>query len=113
MEINSYYTIAYRHFMAHHIKEPCALCGEMIGSAVMNVHLQFKHDINKPEKNLKCQYCAKAFRSSGSLLDHENTHTGARPHMCKNCGKCFANSGSYSNHMKHCIRIKVLPLTAP
>ena len=113
MEINPYYTIAYRHFMAHHIKEPCALCGEMIGSAVMNVHLQFKHDINKPEKKLKCQYCAKAFRSSGSLQDHENTHTGARPHMCKNCGKCFANSGSYSNHMKNCIRIKVLPLIAP
>ena len=68
----------------------------------MKVHLQFKHDIDRPEKQQKCQYCNKAFRETSSLRDHENTHTGARPHMCKLCGKCFANSGSYSNHMRSC-----------
>ena len=47
--------------MARHIKEPCSLCGEMIGTSVMSVHLQFKHDVNRPEKKLKCQYCGKAF----------------------------------------------------
>ena len=94
--------------MARHIKEPCSLCGQMIGTSVMSVHLQFKHDVNRPEKKLKCQYCGKAFRASSNLRDHENTHTGARPHMCKNCGKCFASSGSHSNHMKSCTKTKAV-----
>ena len=76
----------------------------MIGTSVMTVHLQFKHNINKPEKKWKCQFCGKAFRGSSNLRDHENTHTGARPHMCKNCGKCFARSGSYTNHVRSCTK---------
>ena len=101
MVFNSF-TIVYKHFMVHHIKEPCSICGEMIGTAVMTVHMQYKHNLNRPEKKFKCEYCLKAFDSNNMLKDHVNTHTGARPHMCKLCGKCFANSGSFSNHMKSC-----------
>ena len=110
---NSFFDAVYKHFTVHHIKDPCELCGEMIGSSVMTVHLQFKHNINRPEKKWNCQYCGKAFRGSSNLRDHENTHTGARPHMCKNCGICFSQSGSYSNHKKSCKPKPVVLQTHP
>ena len=113
MVSNSFFNVVYKHFTVHHIKDPCSLCGEMIGSSVMTVHLQFKHNINRPEKKWNCQYCGKAFRGSSNLRDHENTHTGARPHMCKNCGICFAQSGSYSNHKKSCKPKPVVLQTHP
>ena len=50
--------------------------------------------------SLFCQYCGKGFRKSESqkLRDHENTHTGAKPHLCTFCDyKC----ASISNLIKH------------
>ena len=96
------YKHIYNHIMTIHEKEPCTICGEMIGNKSMNQHMQRRHKINPPEKKNKCQYCGKGFISKNSLLDHENTHTGARPHLCKFCGKGFANSGAYSNHVRAC-----------
>ena len=77
-----------------------------MGQTQIKRHMERKHDINRPDKRFKCQYCTRAFESANAMRDHENTHTGDRPHMCRYCGKCFAFSGSLSNHMKFCTKTK-------
>ena len=100
----------YRHIRSYHIKEPCSICGKMIGKGKAKEHLQFKHNIDRPENKYKCEYCGKCFIAPSKLRDHENTHTGLRPHMCKNCGMCFSNSGAFSNHMKMCTKTQRMTL---
>ena len=96
--------------MSMHEKEPCSICGEMIGIRQMKPHMQRKHEINPLGKNFKCQYCVRGFALKHIMQNHENTHTGARPHMCKLCGTGFAGKGTLSRHERSCSKAKALSM---
>ena len=49
----------------------------------------------------KCQFCPKTFKASSKLRDHENSHTGNRPHICPICDQSFAQIGSLKFHTKN------------
>lgn len=60
----------------------------------ITVNLTYTH------KNLKCSFCNKDFRSTRDRMDHENTHTGNRPHTCRICSKSFASTSSLHKHIQ-------------
>lgn len=52
------------------------------------------------KRRFECTFCHKVCRSNAVLLDHENTHTGQRPHKCGMCSTTFAAKSNLSNHIK-------------
>uniref|UniRef100_UPI0037E9849B zinc finger protein 709 isoform X2 n=1 Tax=Semicossyphus pulcher TaxID=241346 RepID=UPI0037E9849B len=51
-------------------------------------------------KQHKCKICNKSFRLHTQLINHYNTHTGAKPFQCTVCGKGFAHPGNLISHRK-------------
>lgn len=58
----------------------------------------------RPAKSRKmtfeCSFCKKPFRDGKELNDHENTHTGKRPHRCQICSTTFASVSNMRRHVK-------------
>lgn len=48
----------------------------------------------------QCSYCPKIFTTKNKRIDHENFHTGKRPHHCLTCSKSFAITASLSRHVR-------------
>lgn len=55
---------------------------------------------SRTKKSFPCRFCHKLLTSSISRLDHENIHTGDRPHKCKICRKAFISTSAVFNHVK-------------
>lgn len=51
----------------------------------------YNHHLNThgTEKNFKCPFCTKAFKTSVQLAGHKNTHT--KPFSCEVCSRAFAS----------------------
>lgn len=54
----------------------------------------------KPKKDSICSICSKNFRTTRSLKDHMNTHTGERPYKCKLCPAAYTQSSHLSVHVR-------------
>ncbi|KAM8977152.1 uncharacterized protein RCH25_039924 [Pelodytes ibericus] len=54
---------------------------------------------NQP-KTYMCTECGKHFTQNASLIIHQRTHTGERPHVCKVCGKSFISSAYLVMHQR-------------
>lgn len=57
-----------------------------------------------PSKSRKmtfeCSFCKKLFGDRKELNDHENVHTGKRPHQCEICSTTFASVSNMRRHVK-------------
>lgn len=73
----------------------CYVCSKMVDSITDHVYLR-----HSDEKRFKCNEpdCSFASKTKRSLQQHQNLHTGSRPHVCEFCGKKFATQGGLSNH---------------
>ena len=90
----------YDHKRAVHEKVPCTECGKLIGLKLMKRHINLAHTPND-QKKFRCDTCGKGFVNNRCLLDHINTHTGAKPYLCKYCSMGFASGGTHLMHEKN------------
>lgn len=62
-------------------------------------------DIERKKSNRKykfeCKICSKAFPYKAARDDHENVHTGLRPHKCRICEKDFSTKRTLKYHFKN------------
>lgn len=49
-------------------------------------------------KNLECRFCSKVFKIKRDRNNHENIHTGKRPHQCQICFRTFHGSSALWSH---------------
>ena len=93
------YNEMYKHLKEHDIslekKYSCTYCGKCFDrSKLLNSH------VSQHEKKFICKFCGRGFGSKIKQEDHENTHTGAKPHICKTCGISYAQRSNLIMHMK-------------
>ena len=47
-----------------------------------------------------CDVCQKGFNNRQSFRDHQNIHTGDKPHKCTYCPAAFASIGTARGHIR-------------
>ena len=58
-----------------------------------------RHMVSQNEElPFKCYLCERGFRNKTTLMNHENTHLGLRPHQCQSCKSNFNTSGELYRH---------------
>ena len=89
----------YKHLKEHDIslekKYSCTYCGKCFEWSNA-----FLSHLKQHEKKFICKFCGRGFGSKIKQEDHENTHTGAKPHICKTCGISYAQRSNLIMHMK-------------
>lgn len=61
-------------------------------------HMEIQHSTAKI--TYPCSVCSREFRQKLQRDDHQNVHTGRRPHQCKFCPKEFMNLVTLRRHYK-------------
>ncbi|CAG9572604.1 unnamed protein product [Danaus chrysippus] len=74
----------------------CLLCKD----ETTEQHTNKSNNEREDKKVYSCNICNKRFTSRGLLLEHRNTHSGARPYECETCGKGFASKYTHQSHVK-------------
>ncbi len=56
--------------------------------------------MKKRWKKYLCSLCGKRFSQLDCLRKHQNTHSGARPHVCVECGNAFNSADALKRHRR-------------
>lgn len=61
-----------------------------------------KSGVSYKQRDLKfqCKFCPRKTETQKQLNDHENIHSGKRPHQCRVCNKSFASRNTLLSHVK-------------
>ena len=88
------------HIKDSHNPQVCTECGKQFaGITALRRHRRSQH-IPDEEKAYHCRYCRKGFNTKQFWLDHENIHTGERPHKCDTCGNTYKNTSALVQHIR-------------
>lgn len=72
----------------------CISLGRFKAPSVYNHHLLIHSD----ERNYKCPYCPKKFKTSVQLSGHKYSHT--KPFVCTECNRPFGSMYAVRSHME-------------
>ena len=100
-----------RHHRKDHVIEfrwPCQYCEDKFKSVDRyKTHIARAHPEKTKEvesgSNIKfypCNACPKVLINIEDFREHNNIHTGARPHKCRFCGKSFSSRKNMRQHEK-------------
>ncbi|CAH0718382.1 unnamed protein product, partial [Brenthis ino] len=97
---------------AHAARAYVCYCGHVVRKRADYVaHIEEHARNNKSSPSIdkskvhECNICKKKYSSRTLLAEHQNVHSGARPHACARCGKAFASKYTYQSHLKtHLVR---------
>lgn len=81
----------------NHIMATCEICGYLTRRYSMPRHMR-THGIGK--HSFICDVCQKGFNNRQSFRDHQNIHTGDKPHKCTYCPAAFASIGTARGHIR-------------
>ncbi|XP_064629725.1 PR domain zinc finger protein 4-like [Lineus longissimus] len=77
----------------------CKICRKQFPSmADMRQHQKYSHP-DMSARKWKCQWCEKAFQTSGKLQIHLLSHMGVKPHKCQYCDKQFTDVSNLRVHI--------------
>ncbi|XP_063371622.1 zinc finger protein 624-like [Cydia amplana] len=95
-------TITYlKQHMVRHSGVKGHICDEC-GAAFYNYKDLYSHvtGTHATEKNFKCQFCSKCFKTRRLLNVHEKIHTGDKKHKCPVCEKAYVQSNNLKYHIR-------------
>ncbi|XP_067007151.2 zinc finger protein 813 isoform X2 [Anabrus simplex] len=75
----------------------CVTCHKVFTNETFYKRHRYIHD---PEywDRFKCQTCQRPFRDAQALHNHQQLHTGIKPHVCDLCGRTY---NRHANMLKH------------
>ncbi|XP_078518614.1 uncharacterized protein LOC144783789 isoform X1 [Lissotriton helveticus] len=59
-----------------------------------------KPPVSGPVRTYQCPQCKEQFSNSTLLFNHQQTHTGPKPHQCQYCDKSFNDKSLLTVHLK-------------
>ncbi|KAK6975712.1 hypothetical protein BgiMline_022091 [Biomphalaria glabrata] len=78
-------------------KMKCETCSKSFCNRyILECHIRDIHMGQK--KSYLCATCGKSFTTKHSLAEHNNAHTGVKPHVCEHCGKSFSYESALRDH---------------
>lgn len=71
------------------------------GSKIMLPSIEIERKKSNRKYKFVCKLCSKAFPYKAARDDHENVHTGHRPHKCRFCEKDYSTKRTLKYHIKN------------
>ncbi|XP_055532612.1 zinc finger protein 436-like [Wyeomyia smithii] len=71
----------------------CKVCDKRLPTRT-----SYHSHMRQHRKRFQCSFCGLQIGQRRDFIDHENTHTGARPYECEICSKRFQTSSTYYGH---------------
>jgi len=89
------------HMQKYHLNcTTCEQCGKsFINKTKLTRHVASVHTARHLMPYI-CPICKKGFSTNQHFIDHQNIHSGAKPHKCNLCSASFASRGTLGGHRR-------------